>query len=79
MVHQLKQAQLVSDYGSVAAQTIAPTTVYAESPNLIVILSLAIVIGVAVAAPPRSLSIRSKHAFGAWPRFGLWWICRLSG
>ena len=48
VVDQLKQAQLVSDYGSVAAQTIAPTTVYAESPNLIVILSLAIVIGVAV-------------------------------
>lgn len=45
VVDQLKQAQLVSDYGSVTAQTINPTEVAAEPPKFTSILLMALIAG----------------------------------
>ena len=45
VVDQLKQAQLVSDFGSVTAQTINPTEVVAEPPKFLSILLMAVVAG----------------------------------
>ncbi|MGO9469987.1 MAG: polysaccharide biosynthesis tyrosine autokinase [Isosphaeraceae bacterium] len=46
VVDQLKQARLVSDYDSVSTQTIAPTSVAADSKMAIPLLLLAMVAGV---------------------------------
>src|SRR5262249_56494008 len=45
VVDQLKQAQLVSDFGSVSAQTINPTSVSAEVVNRESVLAMALLSG----------------------------------
>lgn len=50
VVDQLKQAQLVSDYGSVSAQTIDPTSVQPLRPRMASILVLALLAGCGLGA-----------------------------
>jgi capsular exopolysaccharide synthesis family protein len=45
VVDQLKQAQLVSDFGSVTAQTIDPPSVVAERPKTLPVLAIALLAG----------------------------------
>ncbi len=50
VVDQLKQAQLVSDFGSVSAQIINPTEVAAERPRFLSVIALALVAGCGLGA-----------------------------
>lgn len=50
VVDQLKQAQLVSDFGSVSAQVINPTEVVAERPKYLTIIALALIAGCGLGA-----------------------------